>query len=165
MAGLDVLWFERTAEDFRPPSQWRVEAAAMTSTHDLPTVAGWWRGRDIEWRARLGRRGDGEEQRRRDRSLLWRAFCAAGCARGPEPDADGYGCVADAAAAYLGRTASKLALLPLEDALALIEQPNMPATTDEHPNWRRRLPESAETVLDRPDVAARLAALSRRRRK
>jgi 4-alpha-glucanotransferase len=26
----------------------------MTSTHDLPTVAGWWRGEDIEVRRQCG---------------------------------------------------------------------------------------------------------------
>ena len=39
---------------FTPPSQWRRDAVAMTTTHDLPTVAGWWRGRDIDWRTELG---------------------------------------------------------------------------------------------------------------
>jgi 4-alpha-glucanotransferase len=28
----------------------------------------------------------------------------------------------------------------VEDVLALTEQPNLPGTIDEHPNWRRRLP-------------------------
>ena len=36
----------------------RRAAAAMTSTHDLPTLAGWWAGRDLEWRAKLGLAGD-----------------------------------------------------------------------------------------------------------
>ena len=70
---------------------------------------------------------------------------------------------ADAAAAHIGLAACTLALLPIEDALALPEQPNLPGTTDEHPNWRRRLPGAADALIDRPDVAARLAALARAR--
>jgi len=52
--GMRVLWFERDhAQHFIPPTAWSANAAAMTGTHDLPTVAGWWAGRDLEWRHRL----------------------------------------------------------------------------------------------------------------
>ena len=157
--GLRVLWFERTATGFRPPAAWQETAAAMTSTHDLPTVAGWWQERDIDWRMRLGLRHETRAARERDRHLLWRAFRAAGAASGGEPTPEEGGRVATAAAGFLGRTSSRLALLPLEDALALAEQPNLPGTSTGHPNWRRRLPDRVETMLDRPDVAARLRAL------
>ena len=48
--GMSVLWFERKRTAFVPPRSWPTNVAAMTSTHDLPTVAGWWRGRDLEVR-------------------------------------------------------------------------------------------------------------------
>lgn len=158
MAGLNVLWLERDAEGFRLPAAWRKDAAAMTSTHDMPTVVGWWRGRDIAWRSELGLAGPRAEQRERDRHLLWRAFLAQGTASGCEPAREDAHRVARAAAAFLGRAASRLALLPLEDALGLTEQPNIPGTIDQHPNWRRRMPEPVETMLERPEVAGRLAA-------
>jgi 4-alpha-glucanotransferase len=41
----------------------------------------------------------------------------------------------------------------------------LPGTVDEHPNWRRRLAAPAEALLNRPDVAARLAALDAARKK
>ncbi|MGQ4827689.1 4-alpha-glucanotransferase, partial [Enterococcus faecalis] len=37
IAGMRVLWFEKTGTAFKPPSQWTRQAVAMTSTHDLPT--------------------------------------------------------------------------------------------------------------------------------
>jgi 4-alpha-glucanotransferase len=46
----------------------------------------------------------------------------------------------------------------------LREQPNIPGTIDEHPNWRRRLPAPAATLLDAPLVADRLAVLDRKRK-
>lgn len=159
VAGLRVLWFERVAGRFRSPRSWEPVAAAMTSTHDLPTVAGWWRERDIDWRMRLGFRHDARAARQRDRRSLWRAFRAAGAASGEEPAPEEGARVATAAAGFLGRTTSRLALLPLEDALALAEQPNLPGTTVGHPNWCRRMPDYVETMLDRPDVAERLRAL------
>ncbi|WP_414448107.1 4-alpha-glucanotransferase [Burkholderia sp. 22PA0099] len=51
VAGMRVLWFERDAGGaFRPPERWDHDVAAMPSTHDLPTIAGWWRGVDLAWR-------------------------------------------------------------------------------------------------------------------
>jgi 4-alpha-glucanotransferase len=44
---------------------------------------------------------------------------------------------------YLAQTPSPLILIPLEDALARKEQPNLPGTVDSRPNWQHRLPEDA----------------------
>ena len=159
IAGLRVLWFERDGKAFKPPAGWTRTAVAMTTTHDLPTVAGWWQSEDIAWREKLHMAGDDEAVRAGDRGELWAAFRASGATEEPQPAATEGTAAADAACAHLGRAGSLLALLPIEDALAAVEQPNLPGTTDEHPNWRRRLPADAETLFGRPDVAARLAAL------
>jgi len=164
IAGLRVMWFERDGAGFTPPSGWTREAVAMTTTHDLPSVAGWWTGRDIEWRARLGMRGDGPEERARDRAALWEAFQRAGATAAPEPPAHDGAMASYAAAAHLGRAACLLALLPMEDALSQTEQPNLPGTTTEHPNWRRRMPGDAAALFAREDAEARLAALALARR-
>jgi 4-alpha-glucanotransferase len=164
IAGLRVLWFEKNGSHFKKPSSWSKSAVAVTSTHDLPTVAGWWRGQDVAWRNKLGMAGDGMDVRDEERSQLWSAMVEAGAANSPMPAHGDADVVADAACMFLGQTASKLALLPIEDALALPEQPNLPGTVDEHPNWRRRLPEVSGLILNRPDVAARLAKLNAARR-
>mgnify|MGYP003694122175 CR=1 FL=1 len=50
-----LLYFERDgAGDFKPPSSYPAQALVAASTHDLPTLAGWWRGRDIALRDELG---------------------------------------------------------------------------------------------------------------
>jgi 4-alpha-glucanotransferase len=164
LAGLRVLWFERDGMRFLPPQHWGPDAVAVTSTHDLPTVVGWWQGRDLEWRARLGTKAEDEDTiRHHDRAALWDAFRASGAATGEMPGPQDGTPAADAAAAHIGRAACPLALLPIEDALALPEQPNLPGTTDQHPNWRRRLAAPADALLRRPDVASRLAALHQAR--
>jgi 4-alpha-glucanotransferase len=165
IAGLRVMWFERFGTHFKPPSQWTKTAVAMTSTHDLPTVAGWWQGRDIAWREKLHMSGDSNETRAADRAELWAAFLRSGATASSIPDDNDGAAAADAACAHLGLAASTLSLLPIEDALAIPDQPNLPGTVDEHPNWRRRLPFSAQDILDQPDVAARLSALNRARSK
>jgi 4-alpha-glucanotransferase len=168
VAGMRVLWFERDARRFRPPQAWPEQAVAMTTTHDLPTVAGWWRGADIDTRAKLGVLGEPPAQARRarttDRAALWRALRAAGAAAGAQPGTQHPQPVADAAAGFIARTPARLALLPLEDALGSVEQPNVPGTIDEHPNWRRRTAQPADHVLDPPEVCARLAVVDRNRR-
>jgi 4-alpha-glucanotransferase len=71
--------------------------------------------------------------------------------------------VVDAAVRFTASTPCGLAILPLEDALGMIEQPNLPGTIDEHPNWRRRLPGDASALLDVPSVVSRLETMRRRR--
>ena len=165
--GMRVLWFERDGERYRPPREWSPQAVAMTSTHDLPTVAGWWRGYDIGLRAEHGRSADaGQEQRERDRdrALLWRTMQDSGAATGAQPQPEDTAPAVDAALSHVGRSACALALLPLEDVLAREPQPNLPGTTTEHPNWRRRMPGPAAALLDAPAVAARLEAFRETRR-
>ena len=156
IAGLDVMWFERTRLSYRKPTRWRRDAVAMTTTHDLPTVAGWWRGEDIRTRRALGLGGAGEEkERRQDRVRLWRAFTAAGTAQGAPPPVDRPAAAVDAALGYVAQSPSPLMLAPLEDLLGLEAQPNLPGTIDEHPNWRRRLVPAAKDLFDAPEVEAR----------
>jgi 4-alpha-glucanotransferase len=163
ISGLRVLWFEKHGAKFKQPVSWSKTAVAVTSTHDLPTVAGWWRGQDIGWRERLGMAGDHMDMRNEERLELWSAMVEAGAADGSMPACDDADTIVDAACGFLGSTASTLALLPIEDALAVPEQPNLPGTVDEHPNWRRRLPDDSAAILNGPKVAARLAKLNNAR--
>lgn len=161
MLGMRVLWFERDQDGFVPPADWSTDAVAMTGTHDLPTVAGWWTGRDIDWTWSLGRRSEAADEaadrtvRAEDRSRLWQAMAPAA----PQPAADDPEPVVDTAVAHVGATPCALAILPLEDIVGLVEQPNLPGTIDEHPNWRRRMPDTTPALLARPEVARRIAAL------
>jgi 4-alpha-glucanotransferase len=164
IAGMDVLWFQRDGVAFMPPQVWRRDAVAMTSTHDLPTVAGWWTGADIVTRDALGLVADKKaetRQRTRDRAALWKAF---GRARVVEPDASmpQARAAVDAAIAFTAQSPAPLALIPIEDVLGLSEQPNLPGTIDQHPNWRRRLDRPADEVLDASPIRARLKTLRER---
>jgi 4-alpha-glucanotransferase len=164
IAGMDVLWFERTRLAFKRPSRWRRDAVAMTTTHDLPTVAGWWSGEDIRTRRALGLGAPGEEDaRREDRRRLWRAFTGAGAAEGPPPSCEKPAAAVDAALAYVAQSPAPLMLAPVEDLLGLADQPNLPGTIDQHPNWRRRLAPMARDLFELADVSRRAAILGRRR--
>jgi 4-alpha-glucanotransferase len=167
--GMRVMPFETEGDRLKPPAGYDEQAAAMTGTHDLPTVAGWWRGRDLDLIDELGRstrsesRAHADERRARERTGWWDSFVAAGVANGPQPDPEEGGRVADAALGFVGATPCAIAVVPMEDVLGLIEQPNLPGTTDEHPNWRRRMPGDTGELLAAPDVAARIALLNEAR--
>jgi 4-alpha-glucanotransferase len=64
--------------------------------------------------------------------------------------------VVDAAVRYIAKTEVPLSLIPLEDLIGQVEQPNLPGTVQEHPNWRRRLPMQADAVLETEAVARRI---------
>ncbi len=170
VAGLQVLRFERDDRGFfRGPETYRENAVAMASTHDLPPTAGWWAGRDIETRAGIAHFASESEiaaeraARVESRHFLWGALRHAGAGEGEEPPPDATGIVTDAAARYVAMTPSALALLPLEEALGVLDQPNLPGTIGEHPNWRMRLPGEAVALLDAQAALPRLAAMRGRR--
>jgi 4-alpha-glucanotransferase len=161
--GMRVLWFERDAQTgFVPPRGWGSTDVAMTSTHDLPTVAGWWKGIDIDVRHEHGRLGEGVDpdavrrEREQDRPRLWNAFVREHVGEGPVPEPEDTDRVVDAAVRFIAKTEVPLSLIPLEDLLGQEEQPNLPGTVTEHPNWRRRLPVAADSVLEGEAVARRI---------
>ncbi|MBN3743789.1 4-alpha-glucanotransferase, partial [Burkholderia sp. Tr-20355] len=65
--------------------------------------------------------------------------------------------------AYVAHGPSPLAIVPLEDLLALDAQPNLPGPPCGHPNWRQRLPRTIDTLVD-ADVRERIAAIVHARR-
>ncbi|MES2698224.1 MAG: 4-alpha-glucanotransferase [Pseudomonadota bacterium] len=162
MLGMRVLWFERAADGgFIGAKDYPQLSVAMSGTHDTQTVAGWWRGRDLDWAEALGRlpegvtRAEAEGIREWDRGLLWASLTGRSDRPAPyQPDA-----VVDAVIDHVAGSPAELAIVPLEDLLGQDEQPNLPGTTVEHPNWRRRMSGATADLLDQPAVAARLARL------
>lgn len=175
-----VLLFERDegTGEFVPPRAYERQAAAAFSTHDLPTLRGFWLGTDLAWRLRLGLypsalAGDEDVRRRRvDRRLLLDALLAEGViapatARRllPADDAPVFATeLAEAVHRFLGRTNAALTLVQIEDALGEGEQPNLPGTVHEHPNWRRKLSCALEDWPRDASFAAVIAALDRARK-
>jgi 4-alpha-glucanotransferase len=159
IAGMRVLRFERTQHGYVPPQDWDAQAVAMTSTHDLVPTAGWWAGSDLD---PSGGEIDHQGIREWDRGILWGAFRDAGIADRERPAPDDTDPVVDAAVRYVAATPCALKIVPIEDALGIRTQPNVPGTTVEKPNWRHRLDGDAANLLDDLPVDRRLAQLARR---
>ena len=62
----------------------------------------------------------------------------------------------------VGKSPALLAIAPVEDLLAETEQPNLPGTISEHPNWRLRQTAPLGELLNEPEALQRIAALANR---
>jgi 4-alpha-glucanotransferase len=130
-----VMMFERDANGaFRSREEYVENALVTFTTHDLPTFAGWWSGHDLQCKRALGiDPGETESQRQAARVALTSALTNQGIVLPPGQEAL-------AVTRYLAATPTRLLVVSIEDALGLKDQPNIPGTVDEYPNWRRRLP-------------------------
>jgi 4-alpha-glucanotransferase len=142
-----VMMFERDYHNgtFNGIDRYMVNALVTFNTHDLSTFAGWKGSDDLVLKRSLGiDPGESDDSRRHALHMLSDVLRHNGIERG-----DFYGAVK-----FLARTKSRLLAVSLEDLLGVIDQPNIPGTVDEHPNWRRRLPVAMEDMTSAIDVAA-----------
>lgn len=158
--GCAVMQFEFEGWAMKPPRRYRPESLASWGTHDTPTFLGWSRGTDIRWRARIG--GGFDEpaawhQREGDRGALGHLLRAEGRPDQPEDAA------MTAVHALLADSPAALVAFSLDDALGVEEQPNLPGTVDQHPNWRRKLPVPLEALDSHPGLRAMAALMADRR--
>src|SRR5690625_2256986 len=177
--GTSVLWFERDEPDagnavpaFRPAPQWSRHAIAMATTHDLPTIHGWWQERDIYWKVLLERLSpDAEKRERHERSRqrvqLWDALQQTDCRLRDASDPPGQTPLC-AVLSFVARTPVPLALFALEDLLGLVDQPNMPDGqardgVTRHPNWVQQLPVPVDTLFRDAAFNCRVDAVRRAR--
>jgi 4-alpha-glucanotransferase len=154
-----VLYFAEHGGAMLLPPAYRREALVCASTHDLPTLQGWWTENDIAWRLKTGRATEQaaqaqREQRARDRRRLLQALKDSQVlAEVMEADADLSEMPADMLVAvhrFLAQTPCRLLAVQLDDTLGLREQANLPGTTDEHPNWRRKMAVPLEQLGAQP---------------
>jgi 4-alpha-glucanotransferase len=145
-----VFWFEKG-----PPSTYPETALSAVSTHDLPTIAGMWSGSDLQAQKRLGL-NPGDEQMKQSRNRIERF--------GGIDKNDSVRDVILKTHELLAAAPSRIITAQIDDALAVEERPNMPATTGEQwPNWSIALPKTLEQIEHDPLVQAVAAELGRER--
>jgi 4-alpha-glucanotransferase len=151
-----VLFFEQDTEtgEFLPPEAYPELSLSVVGSHDLPTLRGWWEGGDIALKEHLDLYPDPEEAtrqretRRRDQGQLVSTLQREGLLA-----ADGVPeipILSRAAHAYLARTPSVLAMVQIDDLTDEAEPVNVPTTSDQHANWRRRLSMTLDALAQRP---------------
>src|SRR6267142_7151199 len=141
-----VMMFERDDQGaFLGIDHYSADALVTFNTHDLSTYAGWRSFGDLKLKRSLGiDPGESDDAR-------WHALAMLDdVLRHHAIDRNDLYSVAN----FLARTKSRLLAVSLEDLLGVVDQPNIPGTVNEHPNWRRRLPVPLEDMTSTVDVTA-----------
>lgn len=159
-----LFYFEKDARgEFISPEAFPHQALVAISTHDLPTLSGYWQGSDLELRSEL-RLFPSDRQREQqlirraeDRARLLLALEHEGLlpeqlssdpVKIPAMTLD----LACAIHRYVARSPSQVMTMQMEDVFGQQQQVNLPGTTDQYPNWRRKLSLSLEYWGEDPRV-------------
>lgn len=170
-----VLYFEQDGEkQFKAPDSWPRQSMAVATTHDLPTLRGYWNSGDLALGKTLGLYPDEEvlaglyEDRERSKQGLLDALHQHGCL----PKRVGHKAALMTMTDTLNRgmqrfiAESSSALLGLqpEDWLDMAEPVNIPGTSDQYKNWRRKLTAPLEAMFADERVNRLLKDLDKRRK-
>ena len=166
MLSYRLFYFERNypIPSFVSPEKYPDMALCAVTTHDLPTLYGYWAARDIEVKKQLGvYRSDSQwqeqlKERERDKGLIIAALRS--CNILPDNDTQDPTAMPPMSAEiclaiyqYLGLTPCKLLLVSLDDLTGILDQRNMPGTVDEYPNWRRKTVLTLDEILSGTPLA------------
>lgn len=167
-----VLYFERWDSGlFKRPDAYPPLALVTPTTHDMPTIAGHWLGLDLALRTEIGIYADETVARREtegraaEREALIAALADQNLLPEPPPSSarGALAALTSAVLRYAARTPARLLVVNLGDLLVEATQINLPGTVNEHPNWRRRMPEAVATLAAHPLIRAGVAALREER--
>jgi 4-alpha-glucanotransferase len=165
-----VLQFERHWQgdgSFKHPDEYPAQALGTAVTHDMPTIAEYWSGEDIERRAELGlfpepQLRDAEAARREpERRGLLELLAAIGQAPASRDD---IAAVTASLHAAVGMTRAMLAVVQLDDIAGEVHPINIPGTYRAYPNWRRKVSLPVEALANDPrwtTLAATMRAAGR----
>ncbi|MDQ2711280.1 MAG: 4-alpha-glucanotransferase [Acidobacteriota bacterium] len=132
-----LLWFEKD-----DPATYPHEALAAITTHDLPTVAGLWTGSDLKKQHEL-KLNPNEESTAEIHERLTKVARLKPDSAIEDVIARSYG--------LLAKSPCRILTAALEDAAAVEERPNVPATTsDKNPNWSVALPMVIDELMTAP---------------
>jgi 4-alpha-glucanotransferase len=152
-----LFYFEKNERnEFKRPHEYPVQALVSSTTHDLPTLAGFWIGRDIEARAAAGlvdeagaarQRADRAAEKQRMLDVLFELrllpdYYPRRASNLPELTGEMH----NAVTGFLASTPCLLLTLNHEDLTKETDQQNLPGTTWQYPNWRRKMGFSVEDL-------------------
>lgn len=138
--GTGVLWFERDSQAIRPPEQWREDALASVTVHDLPPSAGYLAGEHVRLREQLDLLAGASEQAHAQHAAevgQWQEFLTArGFLTAVEPtDQPDPGQFVVGLHRCLAASPARLLGVSLPDLVGDVRAQNQPGTHREYPNW------------------------------
>lgn len=164
----NLFYFEFEEGKSKPLSHYPYQAMTTLSTHDLPTVKGYWQEYDIELGKQYGvyPNNDVLNYVQENRIFSKKAFSQA---------LEEQGIIAESESVimsdklnhqlqtYVAETNSALFATQPEDWLTMLEPVNIPGTSTEYPNWRRKLTKTTEEIFRDAKVKALLQSFKAKR--
>ena len=158
-----VFFFEQ-AEDggFFSPSHYPVQSMSTLTTHDMPTLIGYWHCLDLELGKEIGLYPTEEilqtlyaDRHENKQAILDTLHGHGSIGDNVGRDVNHTGMnreLNNGMQLHMAGGSSALLSLQLEDWLEMDKPVNIPGTFDEYPNWRRKLTENIESMFDRHDI-------------
>ncbi|HUP89293.1 MAG TPA: 4-alpha-glucanotransferase [Longimicrobiales bacterium] len=154
-----VVQFEANLDGENPLSEIPREAVASINTHDMPSFKAYWEGHDAELRHELGLIDkDGVKAATQEREKLTKALTRQLSTQRSTPDA------LRSTLKHLAQSPADIVLLNLEDIWLEAEPQNVPGTSSERPNWRRRLRYTLKEIKENADVRETIDMVEHARR-
>jgi 4-alpha-glucanotransferase len=159
-----LFYFERDDQGgLKEPESYPPYALASVSTHDLPTLAGFWTGEDVSLRNSLGMFPSEDQfhaalqKRGREKEEILRRLVASGfLAKEAVNDPTFHAGLGDelhsGIIGFLLSTPAKLVVISQEDLFRDSRQQNVPGTVTEHPNWSTKMNYTLEELWQNPEV-------------
>ena len=171
-----VFFFEQAPDGgFISPSHYIQQAMATLSTHDMPTIKGYWHCEDLYLGRTLGLYPDDEVFNRllADRVESKQQILNSLHGHNSVPDdlyLDANTTGMDKALSFdlqkhLATGSASLLSLQLEDFLEMDQPVNVPGTSDEYRNWQRKLTHNVEAIFADSDILHLMKALTEARSK
>lgn len=149
--------FQCQGDQFTPGDQYKKKALATLVCHDTPTLRGWWEELDIDLCAQLGffdqeREASEREARESGRKAVINTLHRMGeNPEGVAPHGEHSPAysreIMERFSYYLVLSASQITGIQLEDCMMIKTPVNLPGTSEEYPNWRRRLTENLDSFF------------------
>jgi len=170
-----VLYFEHDAQhQLFSPADYKPQALATLTTHDLPTLRGYWQQDDLALGQKLALYPSEQvaqrlvTERQLDKQGLLDALHRTGnIAKKIAKTASGLpmsSALNQGVHYYLAESASALLGLQIEDWLDMALPVNVPGTREQYPNWRRKLSLPIEQIFADNRINLLLKQIDKRRK-
>ncbi|MDO8908977.1 MAG: 4-alpha-glucanotransferase [Pseudohongiella sp.] len=166
-----LFYFEKASADmYRSPQQYAPRSLAMLANHDVPTLAAWWNGYDLQLRRSLQLIENDNElthqlnyrqvEKKQILQLLESQWLLPADRFAPDQlEKDMDITLASALMRCIARSGAMLVSVQLEDLVLLKLPVNIPGTSTEYKNWQRKMPSDLLTILDTESVRPMLESL------
>lgn len=138
----------------------RPNAVASNNTHDMAPFMKWWDGSEADDRKDVGLIDERQAEKEREERATMRERTVKLLTRQGEIRDGSPGEVRDALHRHIASGDAAFTLINTEDLWLETNTQNIPGTTDEHPNWRRRLRYELDDITSDPEIERQLAMIN-----